>query len=46
MFLRIPLYVFSVSETKDKYTTQVEADTVRDRDRLPESTEHENTQTV
>ena len=44
MFLRIPLYIINVSETKDKYTTQVEADTARDRDHLSAiSTEHENT---
>ena len=47
MFLRIPLYIINVSETKDKYTAQVEADTVRDRDHLSEiSTEHENTDCI
>lgn len=36
----------SLCETKDYYTTQIEADTVRDRDHLWEiSTEHENTHT-
>lgn len=36
--------MYIVCETKDYYTTQIEADTVRDRDHLREvSTEHENT---